>query len=94
MCIDYQELNNLIVKNRYPLLRIDDLFDQLQGASWLSNIDLRSGYHQMRDREEDVLKMDFQTCYGHYDFVVMPFGLPNAPNHVHGPHELRMLLVL
>ncbi|GKB56158.1 putative reverse transcriptase domain-containing protein [Tanacetum coccineum] len=68
MCIDYQELNKLTVKNRYPLPRIDDLFDQLQGSSVYSKIDLRSGYHQLRVREEDIPKTTFRTRYGHYEF--------------------------
>ncbi|GKE32404.1 putative reverse transcriptase domain-containing protein, partial [Tanacetum coccineum] len=78
MCIDYRELSKLIVKNRYPLPRIDDLFDQLQGSSVYSKIELRSGYHQLRVREEDILKTAFKTRYGHYEFQVMPFGLTNA----------------
>ncbi|GKB42159.1 putative reverse transcriptase domain-containing protein [Tanacetum coccineum] len=79
MCIDYRELNKLTVKNRYPLLRIDDLFDQLQGSSVYSKIDLRSGYHQLGVREEDIPKTEFKTRYGYYEFQVMPFGLTNAP---------------
>ncbi|GKB76225.1 putative reverse transcriptase domain-containing protein, partial [Tanacetum coccineum] len=79
MCIDYRELNKLTVKNRYPLSRIDDLFDQLQGSSVYLKIDLRSGYHQLRVRDEDIPKTVFRTRYGHHEFQVMPFGLTNAP---------------
>nr|GEZ63465.1 putative reverse transcriptase domain-containing protein [Tanacetum cinerariifolium] len=79
MCIDYQELNKLTVKNRYPLPRIDDFFNQLQGSSVYSKIDLRLGYHQLRVREEDILKTAFRNRYGHYEFQGMPFGLTNAP---------------
>ncbi|GJW90324.1 putative reverse transcriptase domain-containing protein, partial [Tanacetum coccineum] len=98
MCIDYRELNKLTVKNRYPLPRIDDLFDQLQGSSVYSKIDLRSGYHQLRVREEDIPKTAFRTRYGHYEFQVYAIVLTNAHaysmTHYESEHEEHLKLIL
>nr|GFB36149.1 retrovirus-related Pol polyprotein from transposon 17.6 [Tanacetum cinerariifolium] len=100
MCIDYPKLNKLTVKNRYPLPRIDDLFDQLQGSSVYSKDDMRTGYHQLRVREEDIPKITFRTRYGHYEFQDYAIWFDERTGCIHGPYEseheehLRQILEL
>ena len=81
MVVDYRALNEVMIKNKYPLPMINDLFDQLQGAKVFSKIDLRSGYHQLKIRKKDIPKTAFTTRYGLYEYTVMSFGLPNAPSY-------------
>ena len=79
LCIDYRQLNKVTIKNRYPLSRINDLFNQWRGARVYSKIDLRTGYHQLRVRETNITKTAFRMRYGHFEFTVMPFRLTNVP---------------
>jgi hypothetical protein len=78
MCGDYRNLNNITIKNKYPLPRIQDLFDQVKGAGVFSKIDFRSGYHQIKIKKEDVPKTAFVSRYGHHEYLIVPFGLTNA----------------
>jgi hypothetical protein len=81
MCVDFRSLNKVTFKNKYPLPRIEDLFDQMKGANVFSKTDLRSGYHQLRIRESDIPKTTFHTMYGHYEYTMMSFRLTNAPSY-------------
>ena len=87
LCVDYRQLNKVMIKNKYHLPRIDDLMDQLVGACVFSKIDLRSGYHQIRVKSEDIPKTTFRTRYGHYEYLVMPFGVTKGSRSVYGLHE-------
>jgi hypothetical protein len=87
MCVDYRTLNDVTVKNKYPLPHIEDLFNQMRGARVFSKVDLRSGYHQMKIRPSDMPKTDFSTQSGLYEFTVMSFGLTNAPTYFYGSEE-------
>ena len=100
LCIDYIELNKVTIKNKYPLTRIDDLFDQLHGAQVFSKLDLQLRYHKLKVKKEDIQKTTFRTHYGHFEFLIMPFGVTNAPivfmdlmNKIFSPYLDKFVLV-